>query len=61
MCFKSFTWFCFLNKYSYSRKDLFLYKIPFMMGKLWPIIDACAVADEQAKLEAAGGNLKFNK
>jgi len=25
-----------------------------MMWKLWPIIDACAVADEQAKLEAAG-------
>ena len=25
-----------------------------MTGKLWPIIDACAVADQQAKLEAAG-------
>ena len=25
-----------------------------MLWKLWPIIDACAVADEQAKLEAAG-------
>lgn len=25
-----------------------------MMWKLWPIIDACAVADQQAKLEAAG-------
>ncbi|MCH2188561.1 peptide chain release factor 1 [Candidatus Gracilibacteria bacterium] len=25
-----------------------------MMGKLTPIIDACAVADQQAKLEAAG-------
>jgi len=25
-----------------------------MVGKLWPIIDACAVADQQAKLEAAG-------
>jgi hypothetical protein len=24
-----------------------------MMGKLWPIIDALAVADQQAKLEAA--------
>ncbi|MFK7780088.1 MAG: peptide chain release factor 1 [Candidatus Gracilibacteria bacterium] len=29
-----------------------------MMGKLGPIIDACAVADQQAKLEAAGkGNI----
>ncbi len=27
-----------------------------MMWKLWPIIDACGFADEQAKLEAAGGN-----
>jgi len=26
-----------------------------MMWKLWPIIDACGFADEQAKLEAAGG------
>jgi len=25
-----------------------------MLWKLWPIIDACAVADEQAKLESAG-------
>jgi len=25
-----------------------------MLGKLWPIIEACAVADQQAKLEAAG-------
>jgi len=25
-----------------------------MMWKLWPIIEACAVADQQAKLEAAG-------
>jgi len=24
------------------------------MWKLWPIIDACGFADEQAKLEAAG-------
>jgi peptide chain release factor 1 len=24
-----------------------------MMGRLWPIIDACAVADQQSKLEAA--------
>jgi hypothetical protein len=25
-----------------------------MMGKLWHIVDALALADEQAKLEAAG-------
>jgi hypothetical protein len=25
-----------------------------MAGRLWSIIDACAVADQKAKLEAAG-------
>jgi peptide chain release factor 1 len=31
--------------------------IPLVMGwRLWPIIDALAIADQQAKLEAAGRN-----